>query len=48
MSNDAEHVKRTLSIEGNADTGLTFSKRDADGRWYVWKQETGVRVYHRD
>ncbi len=45
---DAVHVKRTLAIEGNADIALTFSKRDADGRWFVFRQEKEVGVYERD
>ncbi len=42
---DAEHVTRKLSIEGDAEKGLAFYKRAADDSWYLWKQETGVRVY---
>jgi hypothetical protein len=43
----AEHVKRALSIEGNAEAApwLAISKRSADGRWYLWRQETGIRQY---
>ena len=40
----AEHAKK-LAIEGDADKALTFSLRDADGRWFVAKQETAPRVY---
>lgn len=45
---DAEHVKRTLKIEGNADEALTFWKKDADGEWYVWRRELGVGRFERD
>lgn len=45
---DEEHVKRTLHVEGNADIALTFLRRDANGEWYVWRQEISVGVFHRD
>lgn len=45
---DEEHVKRTLHVEGNADVGLTFSRKDAAGEWYVSKQETAVGVVEKD
>ena len=45
---DAIHVKRTLRIEGNADLALTFSKKDDDDQWFIWRQEKEVGVYERD
>lgn len=45
---DAEHVKRTLTVEGNADEKLTFSRKDEHGDWYVSRQEIAVRVIERD
>lgn len=45
---DAEHTKKTLHVEGNAEVALTFYKRGTDGHFYVWRQETGIRVYERD
>jgi hypothetical protein len=44
-----EHQHR-LKIEGMAEgpPWLTLWRRDHDDRWYVWKQETGVREYARD
>jgi hypothetical protein len=47
-AHDEIHVKKTLVVEGDADTGLTISTRDAEGNWVVWRQETGVRQYARD
>jgi len=43
---NAEHMHR-LAIEGNAERApwLTLSRRDAEGRWYVWRQEVGIRRY---
>lgn len=43
----AVHAQK-LSIEGNADVAVTISRRDADGRWFVARQETGVREFHHD
>lgn len=37
-----------LAVEGNADVALTFSKRDADGQWFIARQEREVGVYERD
>lgn len=37
-----------LAIEGNADMALTFSRRDADGAWFIARQEKEVGVYERD
>jgi hypothetical protein len=47
-AHDEVHVKRTLRIEGNAEDRLTLWRMDDDGCWFVWRQETGVRQYHRD
>ena len=43
-----EHVKRTLRIEGNADQKLTFWRMDADGTWYIARQELAVRLVEQD
>ena len=45
---DEEHVKRTLSIEGNADVALTFSRKDPAGQWYVSRQESSPGVTEKD
>lgn len=46
---DAEHVKRTLSIEGNAETGLTFYRKSPEtGQFYMWRREIAPRVFERD
>lgn len=45
---DAEHVKRTLRVEGNADDGLTFWKKDDAGEWYVWRREVAVGIFEKD
>jgi hypothetical protein len=42
---DEEHVKRTLAIEGNAETGLSLWRRSEAQQWFLWRQETAVRVY---
>lgn len=43
------HVKKTLRIEGNANEGLTFWKRDIEsGAWFIWRRETAPGVYERD
>lgn len=43
---NAEH-KHRIAIEGNAQAApwLTLRKKDPQGRWYVWRQEIGVRDY---
>lgn len=45
---DLAHVKRTLRIDGDADVALTIWSRDDEGKWFVLKQETGIREYERD
>lgn len=45
---DAEHVKRTLDIDGNADTGLTFWKRDENDVWFIWRREVAVGLVEKD
>ncbi len=45
---DAEHVKRSLHVEGNADEALSFWKRDRDGMWFLWRREIAVRRFERD
>lgn len=42
---DAEHVKKTLRIEGDAEKALAIHKRGSDGRWYLWRQETAPGVF---
>lgn len=37
-----------LAVEGNADVALTFSRRDMDNGWFIWRQEREVGVYERD
>lgn len=43
---NAEH-KHRIAIDGNAQAApwLTLRKKDPQGRWYVWRQEIGVRDY---
>jgi 5-methylcytosine-specific restriction endonuclease McrA len=48
LCHDAEHVKRTLKIEGNADTGLMFWKRDEDDVWFIWRREISVGHFEKD
>lgn len=48
LCHDAEHVKRTLDVDGNADVALTFARKDANGDWYIDRQEIGVRQVLRD
>jgi len=45
LCHDGEH-KHKLRIEGDGDEApwLTIHRRDGE-RWYVWRQETGVRTY---
>lgn len=45
---DAEHVKKTLQIEGNADEGLTFWKKDEHGVWFIWRREIAVGRFEKD
>jgi hypothetical protein len=45
---DMVHVKKTLRIEGDAELGLTFWRRNADGVWFVAVQELSPGVAHRD
>jgi 5-methylcytosine-specific restriction endonuclease McrA len=45
---DEEHVKRTLQIEGNADEGLTFWRRDTENVWFIWRREISVGRFEKD
>lgn len=44
---NAEHVKRTLRVDGDADERLTFWKADERG-WHVWRQEIAVGIFAKD
>lgn len=46
---DAEHVKRTLEIEGNADEALAFWRKDPiENIWYLWRREVAVGRFEHD
>lgn len=45
---DAEHVKKSLHISGNAEETLTFSLRDEEGAWYISAVETSPGIVERD
>lgn len=42
-----EHQHR-LRIDGSADEGLTFWKREDGGEWFVWRSESAPGVFYRD
>jgi 5-methylcytosine-specific restriction endonuclease McrA len=44
----AEHVTRTLEIDGNADDALAFWKKDDAGEWFLWRREIAVGQFHKD
>lgn len=40
----ADEHRHQLTIEGNADQGLMFYRRDGAGRWYISRQEIAPHV----
>lgn len=46
---DAEHVKRLLDVDGNADDAVAFWRRESlQHEWYLWRREIAVGVMERD
>lgn len=45
---DEEHVKRTLHVVGNADTGVEFWRVGEDGEWFLSKREIAVGRVEKD